>query len=163
MNSSSETTKTNKANKTGGLLESFVENILQQRGYAEFWDHKEQVFANRKSVGGKQYAKQVIIGETIYETKCKCDFLVLNSELFPDGLVIECKWQESKGSVDVKYPMVVFNILKIGVPTIVLLDGGGYSAKAEKWLRSQAHPTKALVGVYSMQEFQKAVNNGFLG
>ena len=163
MNSSSETTQTNKANKTGGLLESFVENLLKQRGYVEFWDHKEQVFANRKSVGGKQYAKQVIVGETIYETKCKCDFLVLNKDLFPDGLVIECKWQESKGSVDVKYPMVVFNILKIGVPTIVLLDGGGYSPKAEKWLRGQAHATKALIGVYNMQELQKAVNNGFLG
>lgn len=163
MNSSSETTKTNKANKTGSLLENFVENLLQQRGYKEFWDHKEQVFANRKSVGGRQYAKQVIVGESIYGTKNKCDFLVLNKDLFPDGLIIESKWQQSKGSVDIKYPKMVFDILKIGVPTIVLLDGGGYSAKAEKWLREQAHPTKALIAVYNMQEFQKAVNDGLLG
>ncbi len=164
MNSSSEIIKEKaQANSTGNLLESFVENILKQKGYEEFWDHKEQIFANRKTVGGKQYAKQVPCGMSIYETKRKCDLLVLNQEKFPEGLIIECKWQQSKGSVDEKYPFTVFNILKIGVPTIILLDGSGYKRQAMEWLKSQAHPSKALIGVYDMQEFQKMVNNGYLG
>ena len=60
MNSSSETVKVpggTRANNTGDLLEQFIEQLLKQKGYIEFWDHKEQVFANRKAVGGKQYAK----------------------------------------------------------------------------------------------------------
>jgi hypothetical protein len=140
-----------------------VGNILAENGYKEFWDHKEQVFANRDSVGGKQFARQVPCGTSIYETKRKCDFLVLNKEKFPEGLIIECKWQESNGSVDEKYPFTVFNILKIGVPTIILLDGGGYKPAAMEWLRKQANPSKALIGVYNMQEFQKMANNRYLG
>ena len=88
MNSSSETTENfgGRANKTGNRLEQFVEAILKAEGYEEFWDHKEQVFANRKAVGGKQYAKQVVIGESIYGNKVRCDVLVLNKSKFPDGL-----------------------------------------------------------------------------
>jgi len=166
MNSSSETTPPNggrQANKTGDVLERFIERILQDNGYVEFWDHKEQVFENRKSVGGKQYAMQVPCGTSIYETKRKCDVLVINQERFPDGLIIECKWQQSSGSVDEKYPFALFNIIKIGVPTIILMDGGGYKPAAMKWLKDQADPKRALIGVYNMAEFQKMVNNGYLG
>ena len=146
MNSSSETTTAipviggSQANKTGNALERFVGNILAENGYTEFWDHKEQIFTNRDSVGGKQFARQVPCGTSIYETKRKCDFLVINKAQFPEGLIIECKWQESNGSVDEKYPFTVFNILKIGVPTIILLDGGGYKKQAMEWLKSQANP-----------------------
>ena len=162
-NSSSEiTTQGGRANKTGNALEVFVENALKSHGYTEFWNHTEQAFENRHSIGGKQYIKQARIGTSIYETKRKCDVLVINKEKFPDGLVIECKWQQSSGSVDEKYPFAVFNILKIGVPTIILLDGGGYKKQAMEWLKTQAHPSKALIGVYNMPEFQTLINNGFL-
>ena len=164
MNLSSETTSSGgRANKSGNRLENFIEHILKQEGYQEFWDHKEQVFANRKAIGGKQYAKQVPCGTSIYETKRKCDFLVLNKEKFPEVLIIECKWQQSSGSVDEKYPFTIFNVFKIGVPTIILLDGGGYKKEAMKWLKGQADPNRALIGVYNMAEFQTQVNNGLLG
>lgn len=170
MNSLSETTTDEivlssgtRANKTGDVLELFVKRLLQDNGYTEFWNHKEQVFANRKAVGGKQYAEEVVIGQSIYDTKVRCDFLVINNSKFPEGLIIECKWQQSGGSVDVKYPYLVFNIMKLGVPTIILVDGKGARKKATDWLRSQAHPSKALIGVYDMAELQVLVNNGFLG
>ena len=151
------------ANKTGNTLEKYVERILVDNGYVEFWDHKEQVFENRKSIGGKQFAKQCPCGTSIYETKRKCDFLVINQAKFPDGLIIECKWQQSNGSVDEKYPFTIFNIFKIGVPTIILLDGGGYKKQAMEWLKGQADPKRALIGVFNMAEFQKQVNLGLLG
>lgn len=164
MNSSSETTSSGtRANKTGGRLESFVESALKEYKYVEFWDHKEQVFANRKTVGGKQFAGQVKVGDTIYGTERIADFLVLNPDVFPEGLIIECKWQQSAGSVDEKYPFLIFNIVKTGVPTIILLDGGGYKKNAEKWLRDQVDPFRSLVGVYTMSEFQRKVNDGLLG
>lgn len=166
MNSSSETTANSgggHANRTGNRLEKFVQHQLEDSGYTEFWDHRKQLFANRDSVGGKQYGKQIYCGKSIYETDRKCDFLVLNKDRWPEGLIIECKWQQSKGSVDEKYPFALFNIYKIGVPTVILLDGGGYKPAALKWLKSQVDPKRALIGVYTMAEFQTVVNNGFLG
>lgn len=151
------------ANHTGNRLERFVEHALIDNGYTEFANHREQMFANRNSIGGKQFAKQIPCGMSIYETKRKCDFLVVNKDKFPNGLIIECKWQQSAGSVDEKYPFTLFNIYKIGVPTIIILAGGGYKPAALKWLKDQVNPDKALIGVYNMEEFQTKVNNGFLG
>lgn len=103
-----------KANKTGNLLERFVEQILHQKGYVEFWNHKATAFENRKVIGGRQYIKQLPVGKTIYENPRKCDFFIINRDIFPDDLIIECKWQQVSGSVDEKYPFLLFNIIKTG-------------------------------------------------
>jgi hypothetical protein len=164
MNSSSETTSSGKfANHTGSQLETFVEDALLRHGYSSFWNHKSQAFENRKAIGGKQYMTQLPVGTTIYETQRKADFFIVNKEKFPDDLIIECKWQQSSGSVDEKYPFLLFNIIKTGVPTVVLLDGDGYKPAAKEWLKSQMDLKRALIGVWSMSEFHKHVNNGFLG
>ena len=161
---SSETTSSGeKANRTGNKLEVFVQQALLGCGYTEFWNHKSQLFPNRKLLGGKQFAKQVPVGDTIYETVRKCDFLVINREKFIDALIIECKWQQSAGSVDEKYPFLLYNIVRTGVPTVVLLDGGGYKPAALQWLKSMVNPRGALINVWTMTEFQRAVNDGFLG
>ncbi len=163
MNLSSEITSSGGfANRTGNRLEGFVEQALQEHGYKQLWDHKAQAFDNRKALGGKQYVKQIPCGNTIYETTRRCDFLVINKEKFPEDLIVECKWQQSAGSVDEKYPFLFFNIMKTGVPTIVLLDGDGYKPAAKRWLTGQAEVNRALIGVWDMKEFQKVVNNGFL-
>ncbi len=165
MNSSSgiiPITGGGQANKTGSVLELFIKRLLEDNGYTAFPNHRAQLFENRKSVGGKQYATQVPCGTSIYESPRKCDFLVMNQDKFPNGLIIECKWQQSAGSVDEKYPFTVYNIAKIGVPTIILLDGNGYKKTAMAWLKGQAAPDRALIGVYNMSEFQALVNKGYL-
>lgn len=165
MSLSSETTRSGgqQANHSGNTLERFVENALKDNGYQEFLNHKDQVFAMRDTLGGKQYSKQPYCGESVYGSKRKCDFLIINKAKFPESLIVECKWQESAGSVDEKYPFSVHNIIKIGVPTVILVDGGGYKKTALKWLKEQANPSSALIGVYTMSEFQAVVNKGFLG
>jgi hypothetical protein len=166
MSLSSETTPPSsgtKANKTGNRLQNFVEEILKEKGYLEFWNHKKQAFENRKVIGGKQYMKELPVGQTIYDTTRVCDFFVINRAKFPNDLIIECKWQQSGGSVDEKYTYVVFNIIKTAIPTIILLDGGGYKPAAEEWLKKQVNPKSALIGVWNMSEFSKQINNGFLG
>ncbi len=166
MNSSSEITNSGAiANHTGNQLELFLENALKSHGYVEFWNHKTQAFENRKAIGGKQYLKQVPCGNTIYQTPRHVDFLIINREKFQNDLIIECKWQQSKGTVYEKFPYLVYNIIKTGVPTIVLLDGGGYPKHAEKWLKDQVDQEmhRALIGVWSMAEFQAKINKGFLG
>lgn len=164
MNSSSETIPSGKfANHTGRKLERFVANALTDSGYTEFLDHRAQAFDNRKAIGGKQFMQQLPVGTTIYETQRKADFFVVNKEKFPDDLIIECKWQQSSGSVDEKYPFLLFNIIKTGVPTVILLDGAGYKPSAKRWLQDQMDLKRALWHVWDMAEFHKAVNNGFLG
>ncbi len=161
---SSETTSSGeKANKTGNLLERFVEQILRDKGYTEFWDHKATAFDNRWAIGGRQYIKQLPVGQTIYETTRKCDFFIINRDLFPDDLIIECKWQQVAGSVDEKYPFLLFNIVKTGIPTIILLDGSGYKKSAMKWLKNQVHEKRALIAFWNMAEFQTKVNNRYFG
>lgn len=152
-----------KAQRTGVSLERFIKDALIARGYTEFWNHKKQVFQHRQLIGGKQFAMQVPMGDTIYETTRKCDFLIINRDKFPKDLIIECKWQQEKGSVDEKYPFLIFNIIRTGIPTVVLLDGGGYKQAAMKWLKENVNQKGALLGVWTMAEFQKEVNNGFLG
>jgi len=107
----------------------------------------------------------VSAGLTIHQTPRVVDFLVLNRERFPQGLIIECKWQQSSGSVDEKYPFLYLNILKTAVPTVILLDGGGYRPGARHWLLDRIGETgsKSLMGVWHMAEFQRHLNNGFLG
>jgi hypothetical protein len=152
-----------KANTTGNRLQNFVEEILRERGYAEFWNYKKQAFDNRKTIGGKQYLKQLPVGKTIYDTNRICDLFIINRDKFPKDLIIECKWQQSGGSVDEKYPYLIFNIVKTCIPTVILLDGDGYKPAARLWLRDQVSRNGSLIAVWDMKEFQKEANNGFLG
>ena len=64
--------------------------------------------------------------------------------------------------MDEKYPFLCFNIYKTGVPTVILLDGGGYKKTAETWLRGQAGEDRAVWKVWNLTEFMKATNAGFL-
>lgn len=148
-----------------GHLGCFIETALLQLGYSEFLNHKGQAFANRSAIGGKQYLKQVPVGLTIYQTPRVADFLIFNRDKFPDGLIVECKWQQSSGSVDEKFPYLLFNIIKTGVSTIILLDGGGYRAAAKKWLADQADKemNRALCGVWDQAECERKIKSGFFG
>lgn len=51
---------------------------------------------------------------------------------------IECKWQQSPGSVDEKLPYLYLNAVEKypEQDIIILLDGGGYKAGAKAWLEN---------------------------
>lgn len=152
-----------KANEAGNCLDEFVWLALKEHGYTELLNRKASAFANRKSIGGKQYIKQLQIGKTIYDGKRRCDFYLINHIKFPDDLIIECRWRPARWPVDEELPYLLFNILKTGIPTIVLMDGGGCRATALAWMKEQVHPKGPLIAVWTMAEFHKAVNDGLLG
>ncbi len=90
-----------------------------------------------------------------------CDFIVYHPEKWPMGLWIEAKWQQSGGSVDEKYPYLVANLKKYpAYHSIIVLDGGGYKAGAEAWLRTQTDGI--LLHVFNMVQFQIWTNKGNL-
>ena len=83
------------------------------------------------------FSTQFHVGKSIYDVDQYCDFICYHPGRWPDGLVIESKWQHEAGSVDEKYPYLVLNIQdRYGYPTVLVLDGGGYKKGAEGWVRS---------------------------
>ena len=145
-------TQGGRANFTGNRLERFVEHTLTELGYRRLESRKERTLDFIHGQEQPSYARQVVIGESIYGTRLRCDFILNNHEKLVEPLIIEAKWQESSGSVDEKYPFLVHNIKQCHPhPTLVLLDGSGYKPGAEKWLRAQTDGK--LLAVLNMSEF----------
>lgn len=92
------------------------------------------------------------VGHTIYGGLLKVDRLVMGLLGYPDGLIIESKWQERDGSVDEKFPYLVLNIKECyPCPTIIIAAGGGARDGALRWLRSQVGGR--LLAVLTLEEF----------
>ena len=147
-----------RANITGGSLEDFISNLIEQAGYEYALS---DLFAPLKCMEQPIYTKQYNVGHDIFGKDRKCDFILYHPRKYPNCLVIESKWQQSRGSVEEKLPFLVLTIQKSGYDTSVVLDGGGYSPGAETWLRGQAG-SACLKQVFNMVEFQKFVNDGRL-
>jgi len=144
------------ANTTGKSLEDFIESKLVERNYAEV---RAKVFRHTYPCPVPIYAKQYFIGKSVYDTNLFCDFIIYHPKKHPACLVIESKWQQAAGSVDEKFPYLVKNIQDIYPhKTVLLLDGGGYKAGAESWIRGQVGGN--LEGVFNMSEFQRWANKG---
>lgn len=142
------------ANLNGSLLEKFIDDRLIEAGYA--FVPKERFHA-ATYLDQPIYSRQCFVAKGVYGTDAKCDFILFHPQRHPDSLIIESKWQQSKGSVDEKYVYTIKNI-KEHYPhkTILLLDGGGYTKQTEKWIRSQVG--EKLLHVFNMAEFQKWAN-----
>jgi len=147
-----------RANQSGNTLERMVEALLLQHGYAMAHNRNFGVHVTQNK---PVYFPQLVIGKTIYDTDMKVDFYVYSPKLHKRGLIIECKWQQSGGSVDEKYPYLVKNLLKSKEVSIIVLDGGGYKPGAKDWLKRQANKHSAL-SVYSLAGFTRWANGGGL-
>jgi hypothetical protein len=142
----------------GNQLERFVWHTLTDKKY-EFVPSRR--FLAACCLPQPLFTKQIVIGNSIYNTPLKSDFMLYHPQKHPNKLIIECKWQQVSGSVDEKYPYTVQNIReKYPCPAIILLDGEGYKPGAKAWLCEQVDDH--LLAVFSMSEFQKWVNRGNL-
>jgi len=121
-----------KANRSGKVAEDFIDSLLLSVGVA--------------------FRRQVVIGRTIFDERHKVDFLVSNLREFPQGLVIESKWQDVGGTVDEKFPYVVENIHLSKMPTIVIVHGGGCRPGALAWLYDRRDGVY-LVEVFGLEGF----------
>jgi hypothetical protein len=91
------------ANVTGNLLEISVTQVFTSKGfklisYAE-WKKKPELY-------GKELLLKNVPYRTIYEHPGRTEFLAI-SERLNFKIRIECKWQQSNGSVDEKFPEAV--------------------------------------------------------
>lgn len=146
-----------RANRRGKILENAVNELLSE-GYEEI--SAGRFFAMRE-LGQPIYARQCNTGKNIYGKQRFVDFILYHPRRWPDCLVLQCKWQTSSGSADEKYPFEVLSIQMGAFPTIIVLDGGGYSEGSATWLRQQAGKTR-LIDVLSLAELNRWQSRGRL-
>ncbi len=148
------------ANSSGKALEGMIVATMQGKGFVVApygtWS------ANPGGYGKELLLKNVPY-ETIYGHRGKTEFLIL-SERYGLKIRVECKWQQSSGSVDEKFPYVYLNCVeKMPEATIfIVVDGGGAKSGAVAWLRQACASRLFLDGrdaasktiqVFSLMEF----------
>jgi hypothetical protein len=141
-----KTTAGAQANKNGGILEHQVVPVLEANGY-----HK-----GPPQPGSKTYQTQVPLGETIYGSRRRVDFLLTDAD--GSRKVIECKYQVAGGSVDEKFPFLEANIRLTNLPTYVIHGGGGAKPGSLRWLAAQVSPRSKLRAVLSLSDFVVLAN-----
>ena len=76
---------------------------------------------------------------TLYDGRGYTEFLLI-SQIFNLEIRIECKWQQTAGSIDEKLPHVYLSAVN-AVPennVIILIDGPGFRDGAISWLKNIA-------------------------
>ena len=124
----------------GGAIANRQGNILEQQVRQAFASHgfREVAFAEYEKLAS---------GST--------EFLAVSASR---GLAIriECKWQQSQGSVDEKFPYLYLNCIQ-AMPEreiILLIDGNGYKPGALAWLKQAVASQDAkLIHVFNLVEF----------
>lgn len=150
------------ANLTGKVLEDLVASVFKSHDFV-IMDYAEHLAAS------DQAERDVLIKnvpyETIYGHQGKTEFLVQSPRR---GLRfrIECKWQQSAGSVDEKFPYLIENCKTMPEPMVVILiDGRGYKEGALMWLKRAAVACSESrikeIKVFDMSEFVIWANTTF--
>lgn len=126
-------TQGRQANRNGRAAEDVIAGILDGHRYA--------------------YERQYPIGLSVFETPLQVDFYLPSSRPFPNGLIIESKWQQVPGSVEEKLCYLVENIRTVyPCTTIIIIDGQGFRPGAIRWVKSQAGHGR-LFAAFSIVEF----------
>ena len=90
------------ANSNGRNLETCVQNNIMEYGYD--YIQAKKFFSVCKCSKKCLYSKHVWVGNSIYHKRRYCDFILFHPIKYPNYLIIECKWQQTPGSVEEKYP-----------------------------------------------------------
>lgn len=155
------------ANITGNQLEIAVQTVLLNKGFEiemfRVWNKNSEKY-------GKELLLKNVPFETIYGHRGNTEFLLI-SEKYNLRIRIECKWQQSAGSVDEKLPYLYLNTIE-AMPEkdiMILIDGDGFKAGAKTWLRNAVKDklyttdknNDTNVMVFSLAEFFTWANKTF--
>lgn len=159
--------KGTKSNVTGNQLEVAVKTVLQGKGF-EIINYR--IWEKNKENYGNELLLENVPFTTIYEHKGNTEFL-LKSKKYGLEIRIECKWQQSAGSVDEKLPYVYLNAIEAMPEStiMILIDGDGWKQGAIKWLKDaveqKKYTTEELrnkkIMVFNLKEFFTWANDTF--
>jgi hypothetical protein len=155
------------ANSSGTTLERAVIATLEGKGFVTVPYRQWQA---QPTAYGPELLLRNVPYTTIYGHPGKTEF-VIHSVRYGLEVRIECKWQQSAGSVDEKFPYLYLNCVEC-MPEphiIILVDGGGAKAGSIQWLRSVCQskryqhtlPTAKTVSVMDLREFLIWANTTF--
>lgn len=121
------------ANASGNILEQTVKTVFQNKGftivpYREREKHPDK-YGTELLVTNVPYT-------TIYNHPGHTEFLA-KSDKYKFEIRIECKWQQSAGSVDEKLPYLYLNTIE-AMPEnhiVIIIDGEGFKKGSKIWLR----------------------------
>ena len=128
------------ANIGGNVLERMVKEVFLSKGFVLLNYRKWQ---KSPSKYGKELLLTNVPFTSIYQHSGNTEFLA-SSEKYKFKIRIECKWQQSSGSVDEKLPYLYLNCVE-AMPEdyiIIVIDGGGFKKGAVKWLQEAAKGNK---------------------
>jgi|GEM_PF-31177 len=153
------------ANRSGNTLERTIMATMESNGFQVEMYRKWQKHPER-------YSSEILLRNvpytTIYGHRGNTEFLLL-SEHYKLEIRIECKWQQSAGSVDEKYPYLYLNCVE-QMPEreiIIVVDGGGAKPGAIEWLKQASEQglytqdKQKSIQVMSLTEFLTWTNNTF--
>ena len=144
------------ANTNGSAIEGDVHSRLIRLGYPQLKRIQMEglVWPEGYFVHHPKDAFQDMFG-----TPWVVDFYIWHPVKHPDGLVIESKSQEKKGSVDAKLVPAALSLLKLNIPSILLIAGDGFQKKYVNWCYEQQ--TEKFT-VMNWNAFSSAVNRGLI-
>lgn len=153
--------------RSGNTLEKTVIGALQTKGF--------QIESYHNWLKDpKKYSREILLMhvpfESIYNHKGRTEFL-LKSEKYKLEIRIECKWQQTSGSVDEKLPYLYLNAIE-KMPEdhiVVVIDGKGWKKGAIEWLKQAASEKKYTtiinrdkkIEILTLTEFMTWMNDTF--
>ncbi|MGQ9820215.1 MAG: PD-(D/E)XK nuclease superfamily protein [Candidatus Kapaibacteriales bacterium] len=158
--------KGKQGNITGNQLESAVKTVFIGKGFQivkyRDWKKSPAKFSEEVLLTNVPYT-------TIYNHSGSTEFLLI-SKKYNLTMRIECKWQQTSGSVDEKLPYLYLNAIE-SMPEdkiMILIDGKGWKKGAIEWLKDSVKNKKYVQGssqkdilVFSLTEFFTWANKTF--
>lgn len=154
------------ANKNGHILEETITPALKDRGfiivsYKDYIKHLDY-YNSLDKVAVKQFKF-----ETIYEQQGKTEYVLLGKKI-KEPIRIECKWQQSAGSVDEKFPYMYLNAVQKYPENIIffVVDGSGYKKGSREWIEKRIkenwlNDKGKTIKLFYLSEIIKFINTNF--
>lgn len=147
------------ANTQGRILENTIIPTFEARGFEVI---KYSDWKKKPDKYGSEILLKHVPYTTIYGHKGYTEFLA-QSKRYHLNHRIECKWQQSSGSVDEKLPYLYLNCLEaMPEPNVIIIAGGGGMKKgAIPWLKrvvlGRSYFSEGIeeknIQVFSLEEF----------
>jgi hypothetical protein len=88
------------------------------------------------------------------------DFYLWHPDKYPEGCVLECKYQETKGTADEKLRHVMHCLWSTGLPSILLVIGKGFRPTWQE--ECKKYETARFIVITSFDEWIQRLNRGLV-
>ena len=150
-----------KASITGNILEKQVQSLFLEKGF-EIVNYSKWI--KDKAKFGQELLLKHVPYSSIYNHRGYTEFLLISKKLDKE-IRIECKWQQSSGSVDEKLPYLFLNATTkmMEKEVMIIIDGRGWKDGAIPWLKDAVSKSeqKERIKIFSLAEFLAWGNKSF--